>query len=517
MLFHDPTDSETPTPPQTAGGLLLAVVGNAATAQLDRIIEEAVQLQTGLGRSLVILLLHDETPYAPPATRRVGPAVVVTALFCDKPLDYGEKVKLCFHFALERNMETVVILDGAMRYPMGRIETLIRPIDQGRADMVLAVPGKDRLDQTSDGIFAEQLAPRFVSRLVSALLRARLRGWHCGFRAYRVAALGEIPFGVNADDRMFNTEIIIQFLLSNRTIAEMPAPEYRHMALGLGEKWRFALGMFQASALSSLHRLCIFYQRKYDILNPADTYGLKLGYRSSHTLTLKRVRPGSRVLDIGCGNSALARLLREKGCQVHGVDQHDQTVCQDIDHYLQLDLDVKSHEFATAGFDHVLLLDVVEHLRFPEALLDHIRETSGRVKPTVILSVPNVAFFIIRLRLLLGSFHYGKLGILDITHARLFTEDSIRALLNQCGYAVHAVEGIPAPYPKAMGLNLVSRGLLRLNELLIALNRRLFAYQIFIEATPKPTLHDLLGQSGGCLPSQDARQPRATACAQTDG
>ncbi|MHC1790867.1 bifunctional glycosyltransferase/class I SAM-dependent methyltransferase [Solidesulfovibrio sp.] len=495
-------DCRAPAACRDRAGLLLVVVESASTILFDRITQEAVRLQTELKRPLVLLRLLDNAAAVAPQTQHIAPGVAQVTVACAKGLDYGQKVKLGFQYALTRNMDTVVILDGGMRYPMRMVKALVRPIDQGQADMVLAVPGRKRPGEGPAAAFAEQFAPRFVSRLISALMRVRLRGWHCGFRAYRVAALREIPFGINADDRMFNTEVIIQFLLSNRPITEIAAPQYRHQGLGLRAKLHFALGMFQASALSSLHRLCIFYQRKFDIQNPAETYGLKLGYRSSHTLTFERVRPGSRVLDIGCGNSAFARLLREKQCQVSGIDQHDQSICQDIDHYMQLDLDVKSHDFDTAGFDYILLLDIVEHLRFPEALLDHIRETSGVDKPTVLISVPNVAFFIIRLRLLFGSFQYGKLGILDITHTRLFTEGAIRALLEQCGFTIHSVAGIPAPYPKAVGYNALSRLLLQLNTALIALRRPLFSYQIFIEATPKPTLSDLIGDVGPCSPSQ---------------
>lgn len=492
------TDCGIPVFGSEADGLLLVVVGNASTIHIARITQEAIRLQAELHRPLVVLRLLDKTIDAAPHTQEIAANVSLVSLSCNEALDYGQKVKLGFHFALAQNMDTVVILDGGMRYPMRLIKDLVSPIDQGQADMVLAVPGRQRRGAGPSGAFAEQFAPRFVSRLVSALLRAKLRGWHCGFRAYRVAAVREIPFSINADEQTFNTEIIIQFLLSNRRIFEMPAPEYRHQGLALRGKLQFALGMFKASFLSSLHRLCIFYQRKYDIQNPADTYGLKLGYRSSHSLAFERVQAGSRVLDIGCGNSAFARLLRGKQCQVSGIDQHDQSVCRDVDHYLQLDLDVKFHEFETAGFDYVLLLDIVEHLRFPEALLDHIRKASGRKKPTVIISVPNVAFFIIRLRLFFGSFQYGKLGILDITHTRLFTEGSIRALLNQCGYTIHSVAGIPAPYPKAVGHNILGRALLQLNNALITLNRSLFSYQIFIEATPKTTLSDLIGGDEPC-------------------
>jgi hypothetical protein len=94
--------------------------------------------------------------------------------------------------------------------------------------------------------------------------------------------------------------------------------------------------------------------------------------------------------------------------------------------------------------------------------------------------------------LLLGQFNYGKKGILDATHTRLFTFRSLCDLLKQSGYQILEVRGIPAPFPKALGNNLVARFLLGLNSALIRLSKGLFSYQIFVRAEAKPTVQNLL-------------------------
>jgi hypothetical protein len=98
----------------------------------------------------------------------------------------------------------------------------------------------------------------------------------------------------------------------------------------------------------------------------------------------------------------------------------------------------------------------------------------------------------VRLQALLGNFNYGKRGILDLTHTRLYTFASLRKLFEQCGYRVERTAGIPAPFPKALGPGRLSGALLRLNRLLLRLARGLFAYQIFLVATPTPSLEALL-------------------------
>ena len=75
----------------------------------------------------------------------------------------------------------------------------------------------------------------------------------------------------------------------------------------------------------------------------------------------------------------------------------------------------------------------------------------------IIISTPNIAFIVIRIMLLLGKFNYGKRGILDKTHTRLFTFSTLKDLVIQGGFSIISKKGIPAPYPLAIGENLISK------------------------------------------------------------
>jgi hypothetical protein len=112
-----------------------------------------------------------------------------------------------------------------------------------------------------------------------------------------------------------------------------------------------------------------------------------------------------------------------------------------------------------------------------------------------VVTTGNVAFFIVRLQALLGRFNYGKRGILDLTHTRLYTFKTLRHLFEQCGFRVTRVEGIPAPLPLALGANALARMAMRANELLIAVLPGVFSYQIFMVVTPTPTVDALLDNS----------------------
>ena len=112
-----------------------------------------------------------------------------------------------------------------------------------------------------------------------------------------------------------------------------------------------------------------------------------------------------------------------------------------------------------------------------------------------ILTTGNVAFLPIRLGLVLGQFNYGKRGILDLNHTRLFTFYSLRRSLEQAGYEILEESGIPAPFYLALGKRPLADFLMGINRFLIKLSRNLFSYQIALVAKPTPTLEILLDRA----------------------
>ena len=115
--------------------------------------------------------------------------------------------------------------------------------------------------------------------------------------------------------------------------------------------------------------------------------------------------------------------------------------------------------------------------------------------PKILVSVPNIGFFVMRVQLFLGRFNYGIRGILDIGHRRLFTFSTIRKMLEDAGFKILKCTGIPAPYPEAIRNKLISRSLLKVNCWLLKLFPKMFSYQIFMVVVPLPTLDELLKSS----------------------
>lgn len=160
---------------------------------------------------------------------------------------------------------------------------------------------------------------------------------------------------------------------------------------------------------------------------------------NSHTLMVELIGSNKRVLDVGCANGYLAKVLTEKGCTVSGVE-YDEKAAEEARPVLerlvvgdleQLDL---AEELGDARFDVIVFGDVLEHLRDPLPVLRASRALLAPGGYTVI-SIPNVAHGAVRLSLLKGRFDYRPLGLLDSTHIRFFTRDNLKVLLSDAGFA----------------------------------------------------------------------------------
>lgn len=147
------------------------------------------------------------------------------------------------------------------------------------------------------------------------------------------------------------------------------------------------------------------------------------------------IETGSKVLDIGAGNGLLARVLQE---------HHNNTIVIDgiepcsyaaemarssyrnfYEGYAQDFLEIIWQEH----YDFIVMADVLEHMTDPfQFLTELVKVITPKTK--IITSIPNVAFGTIRLALLHGDFKYVDSGILEKTHVRFFTLQTIQDLVN---------------------------------------------------------------------------------------
>jgi methionine biosynthesis protein MetW len=145
------------------------------------------------------------------------------------------------------------------------------------------------------------------------------------------------------------------------------------------------------------------------------------------------------VLDIGCGNGELGKIIKEeKKTIVHGADISDQAI---IEAQKGLDLAFKANienndwieEIKDNRYDKIIISEVLEHLFQPEKLLKDIKKISHK-DTEIIITVPNILFWKNRLKLFFGKFKYVNSGIMDKGHVHFFSWKSLNKLLSSSGY-----------------------------------------------------------------------------------
>jgi glycosyltransferase involved in cell wall biosynthesis len=414
---------------------------------------------------------------------------------------YGGNQKIGYHFAIERGFDFVALIHGDGQYAPECLPDLVRPLRDGGADAVFGSRMLERGAALAGGMpLYKFVGNRILSWFQNQMLGTFLSEFHSGYRVYSVAALKRIPFALNTNDFHFDTEIIIQLLFAKQGIQELPIPTYYGQEISHVNGLKYAWNVTKAVLVARSQRMGLFYDRRFDVepaANPNRHYELKLGYLSPHSLALTRIPRGVRVLDLGCAGGYVAALLRERnGCRVTGVDCSPLGPGVELDDFILHDLNEGFPRVDPSEYEYILLLDVIEHLASPELFVEHLREAM-KLAPhaKLLVSTANIGFFINRVMLLLGQFNYGRRGVLDLTHKRLFTFDSFRRLFEQSGFRVVETLAIPGPFPLALGQNGVSRALLALNEALNRLAKGFFAYQVFLVVEPLPSLEYLLREA----------------------
>lgn len=157
----------------------------------------------------------------------------------------------------------------------------------------------------------------------------------------------------------------------------------------------------------------------------------------------ENLKPGEVCLSVGCGTAQLEGDFTGRGGTVYGIDIDERSIAQAKTRikWAQV-IDIESTQslgLPLGMFDAILFADVLEHLREPVHVLKKLRpylKENGRM----IVSLPNVANWKVRLGLLIGRFDYASSGLLDRTHVRFYTLKSAKALIQDAGLEILGID-----------------------------------------------------------------------------
>ena len=151
-----------------------------------------------------------------------------------------------------------------------------------------------------------------------------------------------------------------------------------------------------------------------------------------------------KVLEVGCGMGAtLAKIQylwqRSEVCGIEIAERVAEIGANYLD-IIQGDIETMEIPYLEEQFDYIILADVLEHLYEPERAIKRLIPYLKR-GGAFLCSVPNIMHVSALLPLLQGQFDYQEAGILDRTHIRFFTLDSITKLFQACGLEIEALTG----------------------------------------------------------------------------
>lgn len=405
---------------------------------------------------------------------------------------YGGSQKLGYLHCIEKNYDIVVLLHGDGQYAPDYLPKILSAFAED-TDAVFASRMINKSMALSGGMpFYKWVGNQALTFIENKLLGTGLSEFHTGYRAYKVATLQQIPFVHNTDDFHFDTEIIIQLIAAKSTIVEIPVPTFYGDEKSHVNSISYGFNCLKSIMKYHFVNMGFFYSRNFDFgLFETDNYMFKKSPYSLHYYILQQDFTNEAVsIELGSNKGILSSYIAKMVKEHWSVDVFKPELAGNSN-AIALDLNNSFSEVLPRKyFDYCIALDLIEHLDSPEKFLG---DTFNILKngSKLYISTANVAYLPMRAMLAIGQFNYGKRGILDMTHKRLFTVNSFKRLLTLYGFRVEKIVGFAPPISDLISNSKIMRLVEKIHAVLSRLIPSLFSYNFVIIATRLDSFDDI--------------------------
>lgn len=203
------------------------------------------------------------------ATAKVARELGLELFMHNRNYGYGANQKTCYREALKAGADIIVMVHPDYQYDPTLLPEVIRPIQDGAADVVLGsrLLGAHPMKQGMP--WWKYISNRFLTGMENFVFGLKLSEYHTGYRAYNRRALESVNFGMNSDAFIFDQEIMAQFVDLRFRVAEVPVPT-RYFAAASSASFVqssiYGLSILTLLARYLLHRSGLLRSRQFESL-----------------------------------------------------------------------------------------------------------------------------------------------------------------------------------------------------------------------------------------------------------
>ena len=202
-------------------------------------------------------------------TAKIARKLGLTLFVHNRNYGYGANQKTCYREALRAGAGIIVMVHPDYQYDPTLLPDVIRPIEEGRADVVFGsrLMGIHPVKQGMP--WWKYVSNRFLTALENLVFGMTLAEYHTGYRAYRREILERVNFEMNSDKFIFDQEIVAQLVELKGRFVEVPVPTryFREASsASFGQSCLYGLSILRVVIQFALHKAGICRQRRFDSL-----------------------------------------------------------------------------------------------------------------------------------------------------------------------------------------------------------------------------------------------------------
>jgi len=159
-------------------------------------------------------------------TIQIAEKLGIQVLKTPKNLGYGGNQKMLYDEALRQGADVVIMVHPDWQYDATKIPELIAPILKRDQDVMLGsrILGGKRGTLAGGMPIYKFISNRFLTLMENLSFGLKLSEYHTGMRAYSRQVLETIPYKLNSNDFVFDTEVLAEVAAGKFRASEIPIP-----------------------------------------------------------------------------------------------------------------------------------------------------------------------------------------------------------------------------------------------------------------------------------------------------